>query len=75
MYQKLRGEELSHDEAFRVLLARLFVSPAFLYRVERPAGGSVAAPVSDWELANRLSYFLSASMPDAELRNWRRLAN
>ncbi|MDX2042305.1 MAG: DUF1592 domain-containing protein [Acidobacteriota bacterium] len=29
---------------------------------------SAATPLSNWELANRLSYFLWSSMPDAELR-------
>jgi Protein of unknown function (DUF1592)/Protein of unknown function (DUF1588)/Protein of unknown function (DUF1585) len=43
------------------------VSPDFLYRVERPGPGNEAQPVSDWELASRLSYFLWASMPDDEL--------
>jgi len=67
LYQKLRGEGLGHDEAFRLVLARVLVSPEFLYRVERPEPGNEARPVSDWELASRLSYFLWASMPDDEL--------
>jgi hypothetical protein len=33
-----------------------------------PAGFPVGVPISDHELAARLSYFLWASMPDAELR-------
>ncbi len=33
-----------------------------------PPPGAKAAPVSDWELASRLSYFLWSSMPDDELR-------
>src|SRR5262249_52752479 len=45
-----------------------FVSPAFLYRLEKAPPGKQAAPVSDWELASRLSYFLWSSQPDAELR-------
>lgn len=67
LYRKLRGEDLAHDEAFRLVLARVLVSPDFLYRVERPGPGTEARPVSDWELASRLSYFLWASMPDDEL--------
>src|SRR5262249_20064662 len=51
LYQKLRGEGLGHDEAFRLVLARVLVSPEFLYRVERPEPGNEARPVSDWELA------------------------
>ena len=51
-------------------LQGLLVSPDFLFRLERtrtsPDGSP--QPVSDYELATRLSYFLWASMPDAELR-------
>lgn len=68
LYRKLRSEELPHEEAARLTLAKVFVSPAFLYRSESPAPGLAQAPVSAGELANRLSYFLSSSLPDAELR-------
>jgi hypothetical protein len=69
LYRTLREEELPHDEAIRLTLARVFVSPAFLYRIEEPAPGAAPAPVSDWELASRLSYFLWSSAPDDELRD------
>ena len=69
LYRKLRSEEIPHDEAIRLVLARVLVAPAFLYRVEKPPPGAKAAPVSDWELASRLSYFLWSSMPDDELRS------
>ena len=39
LYRRLRGEEIPHDEAIRLVLARVLVSPAFLYRVEQPAPG------------------------------------
>ncbi len=68
LYRKLRGEEIPHDEAIRLTLARVLVSPAFLYRTEQPAPGKQPGPVNDWELATRLSYFLWSSAPDAELR-------
>lgn len=68
LYDKLRREELPHDQAVRLTLARVLVSPAFLYRAEQPAPGNKPAPVNDWELATRLSYFLWSSAPDAELR-------
>ena len=68
LYQKLRTEELPHDQAVRLTLARVLVAPAFLYRAEQPGPGVKAAPVNDWELATRLSYFLWSSAPDAELR-------
>ncbi len=69
LYQQLRREELSHEDAFRLALARVFVAPAFLYRLEHPAPGHQPGPVSDWELASRLSYFLWSSTPDPALRD------
>jgi hypothetical protein len=68
LYQTLRAQKLTHEEAFRLTLARVLVSPSFLYRTEHPAGGNEAQPVSNWELATRLSYFLWASTPDEQLR-------
>lgn len=68
LYQKLRSEELPHEEAVRLLITRVLVSPGFLYRAERPAEGNVPQPVSNSELASRLSYFLWSSMPDTALR-------
>ncbi len=68
LYRKLRGEEMSHDDAIRLALVRTLVAPAFLYRAEKPGPGDQPGPVDDWELATRLSYFLWSSAPDAELR-------
>ena len=68
LYRRLREQEIPHDEAFRLTLARIFVAPAFLYRLENAAAGTSSAAVSDWELASRLSYFLWSSEPDEELR-------
>ncbi len=68
LYARLREQELPHDEAFRFTLARVFVSPAFLYRLEQAPPGTGSGPVSNFELANRLSYFLWSSQPDADLR-------
>ncbi len=67
LYRRLRDQELPHEEAWRFTLARVFVSPAFLYRLEQAAPGKEQGPVSDWELASRLSYFLWSSTPDARL--------
>ncbi len=65
-YQKLRREnELGHEDALRDTLVTVLLSPHFCYRyglAERSA-----QPLSDYELASRLSYFLWSSMPDAEL--------
>ncbi len=68
LYRKLRAEEIPHETAIRLTLARTLVAPAFLYRAEKPGPGEKPGPVSDWELATRLSYFLWSSTPDAELR-------
>ena len=67
LYRRLREQELPHDEAFRLALARVFVASPFLYRLEK-APPQATAEVSDWELASRLSYFLWSSQPDRELR-------
>jgi hypothetical protein len=69
-YQTLLADGVDHTKAIRSLLARILVAPAFLYRYEtsrsatEPAG---VAPLSDWELASRLSYFLWSTQPDEEL--------
>jgi hypothetical protein len=68
LYDALRNKKMSHEEAFRTVLTRMLISPSFLFRIERAGPGTDAQPVSDWELATRLSYFLWATMPDAELR-------
>ena len=68
LYGRLRQLSLSHEEAFRLSLARVFVASPFLYRLEVPPEGTDPAPVTDRELASRLSYFLWSSMPDDALR-------
>ena len=58
------------EEGIATALEAVLVSPKFLYRIERdqsaPSGQS-SVPVSDHELASRLSYFLWSSTPDADL--------
>lgn len=68
LYQNLRREEIPHEDAFRMILARVLSAPSFLYRLENAPAGSSAAPVSNSELATRLSYFLWSSVPDDELK-------
>jgi hypothetical protein len=67
LYRRLRDQEIPHDEAFRLTLARVLVAPAFLYRLERPGDTASQQPVSDAELASRLSFFLWSSIPDEKL--------
>ncbi len=53
-------------------VARVLVDPRFLFRIEKDPANAVAGrayPVSDLELASRLSFFLWSSVPDDELLN------
>lgn len=69
LYRDLRQKGVSHEEAFQGLVTRIFVSPAFLFRIEHAPTGKEPALVNDWELASRLSYFLWSSSPDDQLRS------
>jgi cytochrome c551/c552 len=60
----------SFDAGIQLALKAILVSPDFLFRVERDPEGSAPGaphPVSDLELASRLSFFLWSSIPDEEL--------
>lgn len=67
-YGRRVAQGASSRGALRDVLQVMLVSPSFLIRTERD-GTQVGQPfrISEWELASRLSYFLWASMPDAEL--------
>jgi hypothetical protein len=76
-YQKTLGADNDHRKAIQGLLARILVAPQFLYRLEQAddtsalravADTSMVRPLTSWEMASRLSYFLWASIPDDELR-------
>jgi hypothetical protein len=68
LYQTIRAKGAGHEEALRGVLARVLISPGFLFRIEQAPAGKEPADVNDWELATRLSYFLWSSTPDDELR-------
>jgi len=58
------------EQGIQLALQAMLVSPQFLFRIERdpnPNDPNLVHRVSDFELANRLSYFLWSSMPDDEL--------
>jgi hypothetical protein len=60
------GAEL--EDITRSVFAAVLVSPQFLFRIENfDEDADSPQPLSDWELAARLSYFLWSSMPDEEL--------
>lgn len=68
-YRSLRDDsQLDHRKAIQALLSRILISPSFLYRIENPTEQAGVNPLSDWEIASRLSYFLWSSIPDQELR-------
>jgi hypothetical protein len=68
-YAKVLPTTDSFEAAMREVLALVLVSPKFLYlpeyQVEEAAANKV--PLTDHELASRLSYFFWATMPDSEL--------
>jgi hypothetical protein len=69
-YDAARAAGSDFDGGIRAAVARMLVSPFFLFRVESdsadvPAGSD--HPINDFELASRLSFFLWSSIPDDEL--------
>jgi Protein of unknown function (DUF1592)/Protein of unknown function (DUF1588)/Protein of unknown function (DUF1595)/Protein of unknown function (DUF1585) len=78
-YDKTVSAGSDHRKAIRALLTRIMVAPQFLYRVEQVSDSAQSvskalaraekfSPLTNWEMASRLSYFLWASIPDDELR-------
>ena len=58
------------EKGIQFALERLLADPDFLYRVERDPvdmAGGASYPITDLELASRLSFFLWSSIPDDEL--------
>jgi hypothetical protein len=69
-YEDARADGGDFDAGIRAGLARLLVSPAFLFRAEvdpPDLTAGAAHRISDVELASRLSFFLWSSIPDDEL--------
>ena len=67
-YASLRTDDgLSHEEAIHDSVVSILMSPYFSYRYELASPGQATTPLTDEELASRLSYFLWSSMPDQEL--------
>jgi hypothetical protein len=69
LYREARAQS-GFEAGIELALSAVLVNPNFLFRIERdPEGAPPAAaqPVSDLELASRLSFFLWSSLPDEEL--------
>jgi hypothetical protein len=58
---------LDHEGAVREAIVLVLTSPKFSYRLDLVEARAGIQPLSDYELASRLSYFLWSSMPDKEL--------
>lgn len=59
--------EFGVEQATRAVVTSILVSPHFSCLIDEAPAGDTIAPLSDLALASRLSYFLWASLPDAEL--------
>lgn len=64
------GADAKLEEKLKAALARILVAPEFLFLVEAvpPETPRGAYRLTNRELAARLSYFLTGTMPEAELR-------
>lgn len=68
IYKDYRSTGESHEAALRKTLAIILASPSFLYHAEQSPSPSVESkPLTNRELACRLSYMLWSSPPDEEL--------
>lgn len=70
LFATIRKRSDSFEAAIRDVLAVVLISPDFLYLLEPPTTGKpgqTAQPLSDHQIAARLSYFLWGTMPDARL--------
>lgn len=68
LYSAARQEGGTFQSACFYAMQGVLISPHFLFRVETPSESSEPEPLSDHELAVRLSYFLWETMPDEALR-------
>jgi hypothetical protein len=59
---------LGFPDAVQNVIVAALQSPHFLYRVEVRTPGQPPRALNDHEVATRLSYFLTASLPDSALR-------
>jgi mono/diheme cytochrome c family protein len=63
-----RGRAPGFDSGVEQMVAAILVSPEFLFRaIKIPASAKDAFPLSDLELASRLSFFLWSQGPDDQL--------
>ncbi len=67
-YREAREKDgLDHETAVRESIVSVLMAPDFCYRIDLIEATRGTHPLSDYDLASRLSYFLWSSMPDREL--------
>ena len=67
-YRTLRDSDgLTHEDAVRDSVVRILMSPHFGFRTTSTVPNANVTPLSDIDIASRLSYFLWASLPDETL--------
>lgn len=69
VFDLAQANKRSYMASLRLMLKAMLVSPQFLFitPAKEPEAGETIVPLDDHHLASRLSYFLWATMPDAEL--------
>ena len=67
LYASLREQGEGIEQSLRGALVAVLMSPEFCFRYRHASAESGVQPLSDLDLASRLSYFLWSSLPDEEL--------
>lgn len=69
MYARVAERNEPYEERIKLALKAMLVSPDFLFHLTRSSSDEPGIrPLTDHELAARLSYFLWSTLPDDELR-------
>jgi hypothetical protein len=69
LYDRAAARSDPYEERVKLALKSVLVSPGFLFQMEERRTEPGIYPLSDHELASRLSYFLWSTMPDDRLSN------
>lgn len=67
LYRTLRNNGQNVEGSLRGVLTAILMSPEFCFRYRDAPEGNAISPLTDSDLASRLSYFLWSSLPDEEL--------
>ena len=70
IYKEAGKKGGNFEQSVQTALTAILVSPYFIFRGEmqpQPDNPQASAPITEWALASRLSYFLWSTMPDDAL--------